>query len=229
VNGGWLPRLALLGLAALVATMALQGQLAYYLRPSYHPLLLAATGLLVLVVLGADRTAGAAVRWRVLVLLVPVLLGFLLPRDPLTSRSRSSEEIERSVLAARFLPADELAARLAQHQRTDREVPLYLLHQAMNHPDARFDGMPLVTTGWLLKRASGKKLLLRYVIVCCAADARLLAVELPATLALDDMPDDSWLRITGKLGALTSAGRQLQVENFTSIPVPKDPYCYQNR
>jgi uncharacterized repeat protein (TIGR03943 family) len=76
----------------------------------------------------------------------------------------------------------------------------------------------------------------RFHIICCAADARVLALRLTGPLAAQaaSFPRNTWLRIEGKPlpGAdppTKATGPALIVTAVTPVEAPTDPYMYSAR
>lgn len=94
------------------------------------------------------------------------------------------------------------------------------------------NGRDITVTGFVLLDA-GSLQLARFAIFCCAADAQLARVHLagPAAPATDAYPEDTWLRVEGRIVPLPPDPAadfvpELTVSGVTRIDPPDNPYAY---
>jgi uncharacterized repeat protein (TIGR03943 family) len=85
-------------------------------------------------------------------------------------------------------------------------------------------------SGFLSPGADGTPLLTRMILTCCAADGRPIKVGMSGNVP-SGVAADTWVRVVGKYSAQVGAdavnGQRipyLEVETWTEIPSPKDPY-----
>ncbi|SEH61233.1 TIGR03943 family protein [Mycolicibacterium rutilum] len=226
------------------AMIAVTGAYTRYVKPSLLPWLVASAALLVVLALVAivrdirDRSSEAhydghehehdhrhrpGVAW---LLAVPIaLLAFVVP-PPISPQAAgpSVAEISPQVLRRAFPPLpDERAPTLS--------LPEILVRVAQDSANTLDDRLVTVT-GFTLKQ-NGRTDLARVVIMCCAADARLARIRLsgPAALQIAAYPEDTWVRVEGKIPAGQSdpSGRTVPIFNAVSqsrTDPPPNPYAY---
>ncbi len=218
---------ALVGVTAL--RLSLTGAYLNFVKPSLRPWLIVAGGLLVLLggwglwrELRGRRTAdhAPAVAW---LLVLPVLAVFLVAPSSLGAFAASRNP-------ARFTPRATFPALRAE---VAGAVPMSLGEytlRALYDEGRALDGRQVRLTGFVA-RERGAVYVTRFVLSCCAADARSIRVELPARPALP--ADDTWIEAVGRwqpvpdLGADDAGGGRpvgLDLAGFTVVPKPARPY-----
>lgn len=219
------------GYALFLGYLLLGRELGKYLQPSYHFLTGGAIlGLLALAVQVLRSAPAEADRERrigalqVGVLFLPLVIGLTVPRVTL-----EAGDVDRAALnlTLRRRATDASATRLRELVNAYREgdrcvLPLTVVVDLLRHPAAEFDGLPIRTVGWLLRNEAGAPALVRYLMVCCAADLQPVGVELAAAGPLE--PDDTWLVVDGRLGPAVNGLRPFIVETWQVIPAPAEPY-----
>jgi uncharacterized repeat protein (TIGR03943 family) len=232
--------LLLIGLCTAIITVT--GAYTRYVKPSLLPWLAASAALLVALALAAivrdvRRGSGNAShadghRHRsgvVWLLVVPIaLLGFVVP-PAITPQGamRSVTEVSTDVLRRPFPPLpDERAPTLA--------LPEVLVRIARDSANT-LDGRLITVTGFTFK-ADGRTDLARVVILCCAADASLARIRLSGPVApqISSYPDNTWLRVEGRVAAGQSFPRSwhdntppvMEVFSQSRIDPPANPYGY---
>lgn len=227
-----LTEVALLGgTATLLLARWLRGQLDYYVHPRYT-LLIIASALVLLLMAGARLSAMFRERpargpgWVILLLALPLLLGTLVPAQPLGA----------STLAGRGFAAEGPRVEPAgdwQPPASDDTRSWNLLDWsfALTMRGEQLVGQQADVIGFVFHEpdlGSDAFFVVRFVITCCAADGA--AVGLP--VVWEDggaLPPDSWVRVHGNIETTTLAGRfQLAIVATRVEPVatPQYPYLY---
>ncbi|HEX5254799.1 MAG TPA: TIGR03943 family protein [Mycobacterium sp.] len=90
----------------------------------------------------------------------------------------------------------------------------------------------ITVTGFVLSEAQGVDLA-RIVITCCAADAQLARIHLrgPAAIHAAGLPDNTWLRVEGRVEPLIGQSNYLMIPTLEAtmvmrIDTPANPYDY---
>lgn len=220
--------LLLSGTAALLLVMWEHGTLAYYIHPRYTLLVLLAA--LVLVMMGGvrlrDLFAQPANRrlsgWHLL-LALPLLLGVLVPAQPLGADTLAGRGLD--LRAAPLLVPQPVAGDPAQWNLLQWALALPVQGEALQ-------GEAVDVVGFVFADARlGRDAfyVARYVITCCAADgsAAALPVRWPGG---DALPVDRWVRVQGTLATITMGdGLTMPAIAATSVePVdqPASPYLF---
>lgn len=225
--------LLLLGLASGVTV--LKGTYLHYVKPALLPWLSIAS--VVLIILGAVaimrdlRRVGAAGEdgdghnhrtWTVWLLLIPVaVLAFVVP-PPLGARGATPQ------VAAAETPHRRPFPPLPPERAPVVSLPDVMMRAAADSAGTLDDRM-ITVVGFTMKDG-GAVDLGRVVIICCAADAQLARVRLTGQ-DLADYPDDTWLRVEGKVvpdssTAQTTFVPTMTVTSVTRIDRPANTYAY---
>jgi uncharacterized repeat protein (TIGR03943 family) len=215
------------GAAAMLLAKIQSGTLVYYIHPRYTVLIVACT--VVLVLIAAARLRGLFVRptellgrlrWRYILLALPLLVGTLVPARPLGAGALSGAAFDVSIVPGMDVPDDDthewnllqwataLSVRGDELQGREADIVGFVYHD----PARQFDGFFAV----------------RYVVTCCTADGNGagLPVVWKGGAAL---PPDSWVRVRGKLGTTVLKGQAepaLIAAVVDPVPQPANPYLY---
>lgn len=164
--------------------------------------------------------------WPLLLVSLPLMLGILVPAQPLGASAISNRGVNTEVAAT----ADE-TERTLTIVAGERNVLDWV--RAMNEdPDpAALTGEKADVIGFVYRDprfADDQFMVARFTITCCVADA--LAIGLVTESAgASDLPDDSWVRVEGTFaeGALDGQAMPVLVaETVTPIQPPEHPYLY---
>ena len=228
--------LLLVGLAT--GLIALKGTYLHYVRPLLLPWLIVASVVLIVLAIVAIvqdlRRAGTAPDgdghsdghrhrpWVVWLLLVPIaVLAFVVP-PPLGARGATPETAAANTPHRRpFPPLPAERAPLVS-------LPDVMMRAATDSA-ATLDDRLITVVGFTINDG-GAVDLGRVVIICCAADAQLARVRLTGP-PLTAYPDDTWLRVEGKVvpgssTAQTSFVPTISVSSATKIDKPANTYAY---
>lgn len=162
-------------------------------------------------------------------LLIPLLLGVLVPARPLGSVAAASRGITVDGIASRNGGAGAVIAAIPAEQRSVLDwLRLFEDKELL----AGLDGQPVDVSGFVfhdLRLQEDRFLVGRFTITCCVADAMAIGMEVVWPEAVAAV-DNSWVRVTGKISLEERAGEQVPVilaENVQVVPEPQQPYLYQ--
>lgn len=220
--------LLLSGTGALLTVKWMRGALDFYIHPRYTVLVLLAA--LVLFLMGGVRLrdlfapqANRRLNGLHLLLALPLLLGVLVPAQPLGADTLAGRGLDLST-----------APLLSQQPVEGDPAQWNLLQWAMALPvqGEELSGETVDVVGFVFQdERMGRDAfyVARYVITCCAADgtAAGLPVQWPDGEAL---PADTWVRVQGTLARITTGdGLTIPAIAATSVePVdqPESPYLF---
>lgn len=221
--------LLLVGLS--VAMMLARGTYVNYVKPSLWPwLLVAAVVLVVLGVTGVVHELRHAVTpehghahrsWLTWLLLMPVaMIAFVVP-PPLDAAGANPPPAISAPQARPFPPLPDGPA-------PEVSLPDAVMRAAADSAKS-LDGRTITLTGFTV-HTDGRVDLGRVVIVCCAADAQLARVHL-AGLGGRDFPEDTWLRVVGRIEPGSSHPDDgfvptMSVTEVQRIEKPRNTYAY---
>jgi uncharacterized repeat protein (TIGR03943 family) len=203
---------------------AQSGVLAFYIHPRYTPLIVLCAICLLLIagtrMRGIFGSPPEPLRARYLILLLPVLLGTLVPAQPL-----GAEAIGDPSLGA--------VTQLSADPQDDDTLGWNLLQwaTALSVRGETLDGKEADLIGFVYHdpaRPLDGFFVVRYVITCCTADGN--GVGLPVVWrGGDTLPTNSWVRVRAHLATATIAGQAqsaLVATAVESVAQPTDPYLY---
>jgi uncharacterized repeat protein (TIGR03943 family) len=231
--------LLVLGLSTGAVTVT--GTFTRYVRPTLLPWLAALAVLLVGLALAAiffdRRNAPASVehhhdghphRNRLAWLLaVPVvIMGFVMPPALGANAAISERAVTVSAQELRRPFAPLPPGRAPEVSLKD------VLNRVRNDSAGTLNGRDITVSGFVLLD-SGSVQLARFAIFCCAADAQVARLHLmgPAAPAKDSFPENTWLRVEGRIVPLppdppVTFVPDLIVSGVTRIDPPDNHYSY---
>ncbi|MBY4035640.1 TIGR03943 family protein [Rhodococcus fascians] len=228
-----------------IVKISLDGSFVRYVKPSLHPYLLIA-GVLIVVLAAASIVADirrggptdghdhdARPYW---LLLVPIAV-ILLVAPPALGVSAVGDRSVDAVSTHEKTPFPPLPDGQAP------DVPLLdVVQRAVRDSEDSLDGREISVTGFAVATANGGSPrvdgttdgldLARVLIICCAADARSIRIHLDSnSTALEDVPDGTWLQLTGTVDASTATEATaftptMTVSTARRIDPPTNTYAY---
>ncbi|KWX23331.1 hypothetical protein AFM11_16110 [Mycolicibacterium wolinskyi] len=223
----------LLLIGVSTAIIAATGAYTRYVKPSLLPYLVATAVLLIALALAAivrdirghadshDHQHRPGVAW---LLLIPIaLLAFVVP-PAIRPDAASVTEVSTDVLRRPFPP-------LPDGEAPEVSLPDVLIRVAQDTAGT-LDDRTITVTGFTM-RDGDRTDLARVVIICCAADAQLARIRLsgPAAADVASYPENTWIRVEGKVpaGQSDSSGRTIPtmtVQRVSRTDPPPHPYAY---
>ena len=226
--------LMLSGLAFFLYSRLTNGAILFYINQRFVGLTWAAALGLILVAasyhIGGKAEAHAhALSWSSFALvLLPMLLGVLIPPQPLGTTALSNRELNAVPQAALTLSAGSIRQASEQREPTLLDWVLTL----GEHPDPEaVAGQSVEVIGFVYRREdlpSGTWMVSRFVVTCCVADATAIGLIVRAPDAASPS-NDQWVHVQGHFAAETIQGERLPViiaETLTLIEPPAQPYLY---
>lgn len=167
-------------------------------------------------------------RWNLWWLLLPVLVGFLIPARPLSLSVLANRGINTS---APFTARIEDTQSILSLSPTERTVLDWIRLFSLEQDVERFAGEPVDVTGFVFHdgRLTEQQFMVgRFTITCCVADAMALGmiVEYPR---VQNLADHIWVRVQGELSLVERDGKKLpaiRAERVEIVPQPEQPYLF---
>jgi uncharacterized repeat protein (TIGR03943 family) len=230
--------LLLLGMSIFLGVKAASGQLTFYINQRFIPLTI--LGVVFLALLAQtlfaenqrsrkeeDEREHAPAAANLWVMLVPLLVGVLIPARPLDSSALTSKGFNAN---APLVSADS-SAQLFETESEERNILDWLKLFNYESDVSQFYGQRASVIGFVyFDEALGENqfLVSRFVVSCCAADAFALGmvVEWEEAAAL---PQDAWALVKGRVNSVTLNGRVvplIEAESVQIVPVPEQPYLF---
>jgi putative membrane protein len=237
--------LLLLGLCIFFASKAASGQLTWYINARFIPLTL--FGMVFLGILAQtifsevkrsrqqeneghehahdhDHAPSSAALW---IMLVPLLIGVLIPARPLDSAAFASKGFNTS---APIVSADS-SAQLFETASEERNVLDWLKLFNYETNTTRFNGEQASVIGFVYfddNLEANQFFVSRFVVSCCAADG--FAIAMPAEWDGNaTLTQDSWVLVKGTIQSITLNDRAVPLiiaESVQEVPVPNQPYLF---
>jgi uncharacterized repeat protein (TIGR03943 family) len=234
--------LLLLGLSIFFASKAANGQLTWYINARFIPLTI--FGIIMLAVLAQtvfteikrsrqraqagehdhDHAPAPSNLWF---MLVPLLIGVLIPARPLDSAAFATKGFNTN---APLVSADS-SALLFETDSEERNVLDWIKLFNYEENVTQFIGQKASVIGFVYFNedlSENQFFVSRFVVSCCAADgfAIAMAAEWDDAAALQQ---DSWVLVKGTIEAITINDRRVPMivaESVQEVPVPNQPYLY---
>jgi putative membrane protein len=183
--------------------------------------------------LDESQERASSPRWSIFLLVLPLLIGLLVPERPLGMAAVRERGVQRHYSPAEMEdPAAQEAAQAAyQRSPAERGVLDWLRIAGADPSGNSYAGQPADVTGFVYHDPglpAGQFLLCRFVVANSLADARALGMRV-AWPGAEDLPDATWVRVRGTITPFVQEYRLLpfitagQVE---TIPEPVQPYLY---
>lgn len=222
----------LVGIAAMLLRKVWGGQLSLYIHPRYTALVTVAA--VVLLVIGEVRlwqtsrsegSAGSRIGVYGL-LLIPLLLGVLIPATPAGSALVDPRSLTNSGRGYRSaaLEADSNTA-------TWTLADWHFARATLNPEQAQ--NKPVDVVGFVFRDETlppDQFYVVRYTLSCCVADRQATAL-LATHPNASTLTNDSWVRVTGAITAAPGPEGEAPVFTIANAQVepvsqPRDPYLY---
>ncbi|MBK9211168.1 MAG: TIGR03943 family protein [Anaerolineales bacterium] len=239
-----LQALLLLGMCILLASKAASGQLTYYINQRFIPLTI--FGIIFLAVLAQtmfaeikrarqntandehhhehDHAPASANLWF---MLVPLLIGVLIPARPLDSSAFATKGFNTN---SPLVSADS-SAQLFETDSEERNILDWIKLFNFETDLAQFEGQKASVIGFVyFDESLGKNqfFVSRFVVSCCAADGFAIAMvgEWPQASTLTQ---DSWVLVKGTIKSITINDQTVPLilaESVQAVPAPEQPYLF---
>jgi uncharacterized repeat protein (TIGR03943 family) len=234
--------LLLLGLSIFFASKAANGQLTWYINARFIPLTI--FGIIMLAVLAQtvfteikrsrqraqagehdhDHATAPSNLWF---MLVPLLIGVLIPARPLDSSAFATKGFNTN---APLVSADS-SALLFETDSEERNVLDWIKLFNYEENVTQFIGQKASVIGFVYFNedlSENQFFVSRFVVSCCAADGFAIAMAAEWDDATT-LQQDSWVLVKGTIEAITINDRRVPMivaESVQEVPVPNQPYLY---
>jgi uncharacterized repeat protein (TIGR03943 family) len=164
--------------------------------------------------------------WSYLALLVPLLLGVVIPPQPLGASVAGNRGLTSTAGIAQGEAGLSLPGVPAR-----RDILGWLRAFGPEPDPEAFAGQTVVVVGFVYhdeEMPADQFMVARFVIVCCVADA--IPVGLPVRYAeAPHLELDTWVRVEGTFAAGEVRGERLPIivaDEVTAVSQPAQPYLY---
>jgi putative membrane protein len=173
----------------------------------------------------ADHAAPSA--WPLVLLLIPLLVGFLVPARPLGAEAASS----RGVTVSGALTSGDASPLLLQAGPDQRTVLDWIRIFNTQADLEQYEGETANVIGFVYRDPrlpADRFIASRFAVTCCVADAFALGmqVEWPENASLGV---DEWVQVKGPLRIIEQDGRKIPLivaESVRPVEAPAQPYLF---
>ncbi len=236
--------LLLLGMCIFFASKAANGQLTWYINSRFIPLTI--FGIVFLAVLAQiifseikrsrkhEQEAGhdhdhdhAPAPVNLWFMLVPLLIGVLIPARPLDSSAFATKGFNTN---SPLVSADS-SALIFETESEERNVLDWLKLFNYQEDTSQFVGQKASVIGFVFfdeTLGENQFFVSRFVVSCCAADG--FAIAMPAEWdEAATLEQDAWVLVKGTIQSITLNDRvtpMIAVESVQPVSIPEQPYLY---
>lgn len=224
-----IPGLVTVFVALYLVWLFFSGNNQYYISSGYFTFNFLMGGILLLVAIISLFIPVKGISLRSLVpILVVLMLGFILPPQPLSSATASN----RSVNVGAAGNAQEVSPLLKVNPESLR-IADWVRLKNYEADYSRFAGQRVDVVGFLFKSGGGavfsqdNLMVGKFVITCCAIDASPLGLELESSELTSKFKQDDWVRVKGEWKVVEKEGQSYMVisaDFMEIVPRPSSPY-----
>lgn len=205
-------------------------KLLLFLHPDFVPLALAAAVVLAVVALSIvllrHYHAVSIAPWRIVLLCLPLVLMFLTDLRPLSSASA----IDRGLAPGSLTIGRRISSGQFATKPEKRSLYQWVIALNADPEPSHYDGQLVKVKGFITRdpHDSDQLLVARFILTCCAADARVLSLPLQKSLPiLQTITNDQWIEVEGKMAIVEKEGKRSLIvvpSKVEAISIPDDPY-----
>jgi uncharacterized repeat protein (TIGR03943 family) len=161
------------------------------------------------------------------IMLIPLLLGILIPAKPLDASAVSAKGLTTSSPLISSDSASQLFETESEQRNVLDWVKLFYFEQELNP----YIGQQASVVGFVYfdeRLPEGQFFVSRFILSCCAADGYAVGmiVEWPEAASLEQ---DTWVQVKGPVDAFTfdnGTSPLIRAESVEPVPQPDQPYLY---
>ncbi|HEU0292356.1 MAG TPA: TIGR03943 family protein [Anaerolineales bacterium] len=171
-----------------------------------------------------DHAPAAANLW---IMLIPLLIGVLIPARPLDSSAVSAKGITTSSALVSSQSSSSLFETESEQRNVLDWVKIFYFEKDLNP----FIGQQASVVGFVYRDESlpqGQFLVSRFILSCCAADGYAVGMIVDSPQA-DSLEKDTWIKVSGPIDVVSFNGNPsplIHAETIEVVPQPDQPYLY---
>jgi uncharacterized repeat protein (TIGR03943 family) len=171
-----------------------------------------------------DHSPSAANLW---IMLIPLLIGVLIPARPLDSSAVSAKGITTSSALISSQSSSQLFETDSEQRNVLDWVKIFYFEKDLNP----FIGQQASVVGFVYREASLPQrqfLVSRFILSCCAADGYAVGMIVESPQA-DSLEKDTWIKVSGPVDVVSFNGSPsplIHAETIEVVPQPEQPYLY---
>jgi uncharacterized repeat protein (TIGR03943 family) len=160
-------------------------------------------------------------------MLIPLLIGVLIPAKPLDSSAVSAKGITTSSALISSQSSSQLFETESEQRNVLDWIQIFYFEKDLNP----FIGQPASVVGFVYRDSSlpqGQFLVSRFIISCCAADGYAVGM-IAESSGSDSLKDDTWVKVSGPVDVVSYNGHPsplIHAETIERVSQPEQPYLY---
>jgi uncharacterized repeat protein (TIGR03943 family) len=161
------------------------------------------------------------------IMLIPLLIGVLIPAKPLDSSAVSAKGITTSSGLISSQSSSQLFETESEQRNVLDWIKLFFFEKDLDP----FIGQQASVVGFVYHDQSlpqGQFLVSRFVLSCCAADGYAVGMIVESPQA-DSFENDTWIKVSGPVDVVSYNGSPsplIRAETIEVVPQPEQPYLY---
>ncbi len=176
---------------------------------------------------GHNRHTHSVSSWRLAIIAIPLVIGVLIPAQPLTTSAMSGKGVSTSAP----LTASASTTVKFGEAADDRNILDWIRLFSSTDESGTYLGQQANVIGFVYhdpRLKDGEFLVSRFAIVCCTADAFAIGmvVDWPKSTSL---PNDQWVDVKGPVQSIQLDGQALpliQAKSVDPVQIPDQPYLF---
>ncbi|GAB4581571.1 MAG: hypothetical protein Fur0022_43200 [Anaerolineales bacterium] len=171
---------------------------------------------------------GKGAQWALFLVALPVLLGVLVPASPLGASAIGNRGISGNAPLTFNASGSLFQLEVPPNDRTILDwVRMFNFEQDLS----KLTDQPADVVGFVYhdpRLEEGQFMVGRFTLSCCVADAFAIGMIVAWSEAAD-LPDNQWVRVKGRVDALTLDGQMLPLihaETVQEVEEPAQPYLF---
>lgn len=167
--------------------------------------------------------------WRLMLMLIPLVLGVVIPISPLDAEAAATRQVRQSLT---FSSDPNLTERVLALEPANRSILEWMWAFDAAENKQLLDGQPVNLEGFVIINETvpeGQFLVARFVITCCVADATPIGIVVDPSEVASTIPE-GWVAIKGTMQITLRDGAPallVQATDIRLIERPDQPYLYQ--
>jgi len=218
-----------------ILSLILSGKLRTFIKKDYIPFtFLGVVILLVLLIIRFKRIKKEVSPYlnfmrgvSFLVFLFPVLLAVIVRPGNLSTFAASKRGVSME-FKSRDVNILELLKENIKNEGKYKKLNIKQLLSFAREKPEKIDGTLVSVEGLVFKKKGGppdKFILIRFLITCCAADATPLGIEIISEEAVENLKQDTWIKVKGKV-EIENKKPKIISEKIEKTKSPSDSYLY---
>jgi len=177
-----------------------------------------------------EKEAPHNAHWRLMLMLIPLVLGVVVPINPLDAEAAATRQVRQSLTFSTDPDLTETVLALEPGTRSILEW-LWAFNAAQDKD--QLVGQPVSLEGFVIVNEDvpeGQFLVARFVITCCVADATAIGIAVDPS-GTDELMPEGWVSIRGTMQISRTGGEPallIEASEIQLIERPEQPYLYQS-